>query len=127
MLEYHRGELKPFMPLVGSGDVAVEVMTHRKGKKLDPNDLLRINVIAGSLGTSFYEPSDWKGGVKRPMEQSRTWAALWPFEQKLLPKTLVEIKKHPYSLDHNVFSAVGLGLSVLERSHLRCGIRKVKT
>lgn len=102
-------------------------MTYRKGKKIDVNDLLHVNLIAGALGNMYWEPSDWKGGVKRPMEQSRTWLALSPQERKLLPKTLTEIKKHPYSLDHNVFSAVGIGLSVLGRAHMKCGIRKVKT
>lgn len=134
MLEYHRAQMKPLTPLPGSGDVACEVMVHRYGgggkgkkrKKVDPNDLIRVNLIAGALGTSFFEPSDWKGGISREMEQARTWLELSASEKKLLPKTLAEIRKHPFSLDHNVFSAVGIGLSVLGRAHLKCGIRRVQ-
>lgn len=91
--------------------VCERMVTRGKFSIIDAQDLIDVNLVAGCLGTHFFTPSEWKGNVPRDVEQRRTKAALSAEELALLEA----IK--PKSKAHNVWSAVGIGLSDLGRAH----------
>ncbi len=92
--------------------VCERMMARGKFSIVDAQDLIDLNLIAGRVGTGWLTPADWKGSVPRAIEQGRTKAALSAAELALLPKL-----KSPTSVGHDVWSAVGIGLSVLGRAH----------
>ncbi len=97
--------------------VVSEVMFHRhfKGNKVDPNDLIRLNYLAGRLSDFGVEATAWKGSVPRDVEQAHTKHVLDARELALVERVV------PASLRKEAWSAVGLGLSLLERAHQRLG------
>lgn len=100
-------------PIVG------ERMKHRgrvRGKRpVPPDDLINLSLLSGALCDYWLLPSEWKGSVPREVEQSHSRSVLAPEELALVEAVL------PASLRKEAWSAVGIGLSVLGRCHLRCG------
>ena len=90
------------------------MMARGKFSSVDPQDLIDLNLVAGRLGTEFLTSDQWKGSVPRDVEQDRTQNALTADELKLL-KPYDRTKKS--GSGHNVWSAVGIGLSLLGRAH----------
>lgn len=98
-----------------------EFMTKRYGPaaaKMDVQDLIDLNALAGALGTYFVTPGDWKGGVPREVEQSRSWLALDEAERAVITEAF---KGVPKSTHKEILSAAGIGLSVAGRCHRKCG------
>ena len=82
---------------------------HQKG---DPNDLISVALIAGSIATVgkhivFVRPRQWKGNVPKHITEVRVRDRLSPKELELLNK----IK--PKYLAHNAIDAVGIGVAYL--------------
>lgn len=108
-------------PLNGAEKILVvcERMFHRhyRGNRVDPNDLINLNLLSGRLGTHYILPSEWKGSVPREVEQDHSRYALLPCELAKVDSV------KPASLRKEVWSAVGIGLSILGRAHQKCGWR----
>lgn len=80
--------------------------------KADPNDMIPLALLAGSLvgffGSPFVKlpkPREWKGQVPKKIHNARTLAALTPAELQLCG-----------GLSHDEIDAVGLGLWYLGRT-----------
>ena len=97
--------------------IVCERMVHRmvrdpktgRKRRVRPQDIIDLNLIAGHLGNEWYSSTEWKGDLPREVEQERTEARL----------TLAEFKRleavKPLSLRHNCVSAIGIGLFVAGR------------
>jgi len=100
-------------PIVG------ERMKHRgrtRGKRpVPPDDLINLSLLSGALCSYWLLPSEWKSSVPREVEQSHSKSKLSPEELALVEAVM------PASLRKEAWSAVGIGLSILGRCHLRCG------
>ena len=87
-----------------------EMMVWRGGRaKASPADLLKLNIVAGHLGTEWVAPSTWKGFCPKSIHQPRILKALTDQERALVMGCM------PASLRHNVVDAVGIGLYYLGR------------
>jgi hypothetical protein len=101
--------------------VVCESMVQRYGRgagKVPPQDLIDLNLLAGHLGDVWVTPGEWKGSVPRDVEQVRSRAALDEAERAIVEEACVKL---PKSVHKEVWSAVGIGLSVAGRAHKRCG------
>lgn len=87
----------------------------KKAAYIDPDDLISLSLLGGHLATYWVYPSDWKGGVPREVEQDHSRRALDVRERDIVEDVM------PNSLRKEAWSAVGIGLSILGRAHLRCG------
>lgn len=101
-----------------------ERMRHRpmpRGAKrkayIDPQDLINLNLLSGALCDAWVEPADWKGTTSRETEQDHTACDLSNAELALVDEIM------PDSLRKEAWSAVGIGLSLLERTHKKFGWR----
>lgn len=102
--------------------VVAERMIHRhiprkrgvKGIYIDPQDLINVSLVSGTFGTLFVAPHVWKA-APRDVEQDHSRHALSEGELSLVEAVL------PASLRKEAWSAVGIGLSINERAHLKCG------
>lgn len=114
-INYQSEGLRAALALEGFEDCPVvsERMHHRhyRGNKVDPNDLIDLNLLSGRLGTYYVLPSAWKGTIPRDVEQVHSRHALFPFELERVEAVL------PASLRKEAYSAVGIGLSILGRAH----------
>jgi len=99
--------------------VCERMVTRGKFSIVDAQDLIDVNLVAGCLGTEFVTPSEWKGSIPALVEQAKTRDALTATELELLPK----LPKSGKGNGSHVWSAVGIGLSVLGRAHR--GLRTV--
>jgi len=115
-IEHQRALIQPFRD---NYVVIGERMKHRgrvRGKRpVPPDDLINVSLLSGALCDYWLLPSEWKGNIPREVEQSHSRAVLAPEELALVEAVL------PASLRKEAWSAVGIGLAVLGRCHLRCG------
>jgi hypothetical protein len=112
-------QMEAFHAMSDGHAVVAERMKHypkRRGAPyIDPNDLIDLSVLSGRLGNAWVYATEWKGAVPRDVEQDRSRAALAPNELAMVEAVL------PASLRKEAWSAVGIGLSILKRTHLKCG------
>jgi hypothetical protein len=116
-----RGQFDEFAYLAGDTPTVCESMVQRYGAgagKIPPQDLIDLNLLAGALGDCWVSPTEWKGGVPREMEQARTKFHLTPEELAVVEAAL---KGLPKGVHKEVWSAVGIGLSVAKRAHKKVG------
>ena len=118
-IKCHRDNLSMWL---GDVDVACERMFYRHaagGKvkrkdgsvgKIDPQDLIDVNLVAGALGTQWVFPHIWKGSVPKAIHQRRIRSKLLDSEIRVLDKCEVA-----ESYLHNTVDAVGIGLWALGR------------
>lgn len=100
--------------------VEVPQVYTRQHSKGDPNDLIDIAGVVGSVVSASFAvevcwspvPHDWKGNLPKEVTERRVLNALRPAE-------LAKIKPCPASLKHNVLDAIHLGLVYLQREGLR--------
>lgn len=116
-----RGQFEEFAYIAGDTPTVCESMVQRYGAgaaRIPPQDLIDLNLLAGALGDCWLTPTEWKGGVKREMEQARTLSVLTAEEKALVEAVCAKL---PKGVRKEVLSAVGIGLSVAKRAHRRCG------
>jgi hypothetical protein len=95
-----------------------ERMVVRGGRSpVPPSDLLNVQLVAGHLGTHWLTPAQWKGSVSRQTEQNRTKSKLTAWELKLVREVTSQLREE--GLAHNMLSAIGIGIKVLDRKALR--------
>ena len=73
------------------------------------------NFVAGSLSPTklvHLKPAEWKGQVTKEISASRTLRKLSDEELQIVTGGILKV---PASLRHNVYDAIGIGLSYLER------------
>lgn len=102
-------------------EVVCESMVQRYGRgagKVPPQDLIDLNLLAGHLGDVWVTPGQWKGSVPRDVEQARSKLALDADELTIVEEACAKL---PKGVHKEVWSAVGIGLSVAGRAHRRCG------
>lgn len=94
--------------------MAVEVPVVYPKIKTDPNDLIDLAGVLGSLVGHFepsqllwFKPSDWKGQVPKAVMNARVWARLSDSEQRSVQRVGAK--------DHNTMDAIGIGLKALNR------------
>lgn len=101
--------------------VVSEWMTKRYGpaaRKMDVQDLIDLNALSGHLGTAWVTPTEWKGGVPRKVEISRSMMVLSASEKKIVETVLATL---PKGVHKEVTSSIGIGLSVAGRAHKKVG------
>lgn len=116
-----RGQFTEFSYIAGAVLTVCESMVQRYGPmaaKVPPQDLIDLNLLAGALGDCWVSATEWKGGVKREIEQARTLHALSPEERAVFDEAIAATTK---GTQKEIYSAVGIGLSVAKRAHRRCG------
>lgn len=89
-----------------------EVPRVYKDGEADPNDLVRVSLIAGAvLGMAprrkIVYPSEWKGQLDKKVVEKRVRHMLSPAELSLIPE----------HARHDVWEAVGIGLWYLKRPY----------
>lgn len=116
-----RGQFTEFAYIAGVVQTVCESMVQRYGPmaaKVPPQDLIDLNLLAGHLGDCWVTPTVWKGGVKQSIEQARTLHALTPEERVIFDAAIAATTK---GTQKEIYSAVGIGLSVAKRAHRKCG------
>lgn len=98
---------------------------------MNPRARCAVKVASGVRALIVYEPSQWKGNVKKPPHHWRCWKVLNPHERKLFAPTVeakikTAVKKLAksksrkvtgYSFEaHNLLDAMALGLFFLKRT-----------
>lgn len=104
-------ELQPFGQESLVDVLVCEVPQAYPRSKVDPNDLIKLALLAGGLVAQtiavhkvLVKPREWKGQVPKKIHNARTLAALTPAELKLCE-----------GVSHDEIDAVGLGLWYLGR------------
>lgn len=98
--------------------VAVEVprIYPKQKKKVDPEDIIRLTLVAGgflALGNGIIvRPQDWKRQIPKDVCQRRIKKRLRPGESRRLE---IALKCIPRSLRHNAWDAVGIGMDAVGR------------
>jgi hypothetical protein len=109
--EFHKAalvDLGAYAP--ASEGVLSECMWFRhSGKRMDPQDLIDVNLVAGHVATRWTLPHEWKGMVSKENHQPKILEKLDEKELALVNAVM------PKSLRHNVIDAVGIGLVDNER------------
>lgn len=100
----------------GPTDMVIEkpIVYDRKRQKGDPNDLIKVSLVAGifyCLGIQladvrFVTPQQWKGQTHKSVDNKRTLKCLSPHEY--------DIAKNA---SNHVLDAIGIGLKELGRSY----------
>lgn len=99
--------------------VVCEWMQARYGNaKGDVQDLVNLNALSGHLGDYWVTATQWVGGVPAAVAQSRTRVALTPEERDVMAAACANTIK---GMHKEIWSAVGIGLSVAGRCHRKCG------
>lgn len=89
----------------------------RSRSKGDPNDLIQIAAVVGSIcsllcippeACQIIKPAEWKGQVPKDVVENRC-------KNVLTKDELSKVAKVTKSLQHNVWDAVGIGLWFLKR------------
>jgi hypothetical protein len=92
----------------------------RRNWKGDPNDLIRVGIIAGHINgcisnghtTKWVYPQEWKGNRPKEVDHRHTKSLLGPVELEILQESCKNMVK---SQLHNMLDAIGIGLWYLRR------------